>query len=352
ASSAAPKASGTCPSRRRRSSWRPAIRTVTNTRIAATTMNTTCLVGETSIPKRCQPVGRCHSPNPNGSSTTRLSDVCSKIALPMSGPCIIARTSSRERAAATARRGTRATPAADRATSGAWPRSSGRRPDPSPPRSVPPPTPREGGRPSPFRFALSRFPFRGFRVALDPIVQAHEPAHRTQEESRDRQERASVQPAVHDPAEPAEHEDDGGELKADGDVRVALTEIATEPISVVVGHVARGNLPACEKFRKQGTGRANLCGAWEYDVLTLRPDDAEPFPFAPPFFPASRRRRAARATGPGARRPPGAGGAPHRRPERRARRHPHRRLLGRPSPAARRPRPRQDADGIHGGPSP
>ncbi len=50
-------------------------------------MNTTCFVGETSIvvPGMSQGPGRCHSPNPNGSSTNLLSPVCSKIILPMFG---------------------------------------------------------------------------------------------------------------------------------------------------------------------------------------------------------------------------------------------------------------------------
>src|SRR5437773_1438199 len=185
ASIAAPKPCGAFPSRCRRSIWRPAIRIVTNTRVAATTMKTTCLVGETSIPKRCQPVGRCHSPNPNGSSTTRLSDVCSKIALPMSGPCIIARTSSRERAAATARRRTRA--------------------------------PRQASPPSPPPAPLPLDPLRGRPSRQHATVHASQPPRRTYQEPGEGEQRTSVRPAVHYLAEPAEYEDEGGGLKAHGD---------------------------------------------------------------------------------------------------------------------------------------
>src|SRR5205814_2166008 len=57
-------------------------------------------------------------------------------------------------------------------------------------------------------------------------------------------------------------------------------------------------LPACEKFRKQSQNRANLCGAWEYDVLTWSQNATQPVPHPPSRIPASRRRRAARAAHP------------------------------------------------------
>jgi len=120
--------------------------------------------------------------------------------------------------------------------------------------------------------------FSPVRIALHAIIQAHEPAHRTDEEAQDSEQWAGVQPAIQEPPEPAEDQDDGGQLEPYRDVFVALAEATREPIVVVVGHDADGNMPACEKFRKQSPERANLCGAWEYDVVTLHPMTPNPAP--------------------------------------------------------------------------
>src|SRR5205823_5925023 len=113
------------------------------------------------------------------------------------------------------------------------------------------------------------------------------------------------------------------------DVRIALAEAPAETILLVIWHNADGNIPACEKFRKQSQNHANLCGAWEYDVLTWSQHDGKPIPHLAPVresfrasrIPAARRRRAARA--------------PHPRPRRPAR--PRRSPYRGPAPGSRRP---------------
>src|SRR5436853_644160 len=198
ASTPAPKPCGALPSRWRRCTWRPAYQMVRNTSSAATIMNTTCLVGETSMPSRRQPVGRCHSPSPNGSSITWLSDVCSKIALPMSGPCVSARISS----------------------------------------------------PVPFP-----------SVVPYAVIDVHEPAEPAHPRAHQREQRPRPQPAIHHPAERAEREDGEREAEAQRDVGIAFAEAPAEAIALVVWHGAAGNIRPCEKFRKQSYKRATLCGA-------------------------------------------------------------------------------------------
>src|SRR5207248_4238225 len=61
----------------------------------------------------------------------------------------------------------------------------------------------------------------------------------------------------------------GGDAEGEGDVGIAFAEAPAEAARVLRGHGAGGNIPACEKFRKQSPDPANLCGAWEYDVVTL-----------------------------------------------------------------------------------
>src|SRR5439155_26356995 len=100
-------------------------------------------------------------------------------------------------------------------------------------------------------------------------IQAGEPARPTYHQPVEGKQRTIVLPAIPYPAEPAEYQEDCCELKAHGYVGIALAESPTEPIPVVGSHVAARNLPACDKFRKQTTRPANLCGAWEYDVITL-----------------------------------------------------------------------------------
>ena len=86
ASTPAPNPPGARPWAWRRCTCLPAYQIVRNTSAAATSMNTTCLVGETSSPNSFQPVGNFHSPSPNGSSMRWESDVSAKITAPMSGP--------------------------------------------------------------------------------------------------------------------------------------------------------------------------------------------------------------------------------------------------------------------------
>src|SRR5207245_9870316 len=117
----------------------------------------------------------------------------------------------------------------------------------------------------------------------------------------------------------AEREDCEREREPERDVRVALAEAPAEAILIVGGHDADGNIPACEKFRKQSHNHANLCGAWEYDVLTWSQHDGKPIPhlatvresYRASRLPAAKPRRAARARHTRARRPARAGTPRH-----------------------------------------
>src|SRR6266568_3400852 len=230
----------------------------------------------------------------------------------MSGTCIIARISSPGKAAAAAPPGIRAPRAAGGGRRDLSPRSRADRPTPTPAppsrsasgtgrpageraspaaaasprrtapgrprrrrapprvrRSPPPPpsaphqVPRATRRTSPVPRAPrplrppSPVPFLRFRVPLHAIVEAHEPAYGAGEEAGDGQQGTRMQPAVHHPAEPAEQQDDGGQLEPHRNVRIALAEAAREPVFIVRGHHADGNIPACEKFRKQSQNHAN-----------------------------------------------------------------------------------------------
>src|SRR5438046_1045016 len=78
-------------------------------------------------------------------------------------------------------------------------------------------------------------------------------------------------PGHADPSRGAEHQNGERKGEAEGDVRIAFAEAPSEPVfrvRIVYRHDVDGNLSACEKFRKQGPDLANLCGAWEYDMLT------------------------------------------------------------------------------------
>src|SRR6266853_108586 len=317
ASIAPPKPLGALPRRWRRSTCQPAYFMVTNTSSAATSMNTTCLVGETSRPNRRQLVGSCHSPNPNGSSTTWLSAVWRKIMAPISGswPCIIAGTWSPQRAAATRRRGSRATSRAAANGRGAAPRASTTPPEtrlvrpcrrasaketavagrssragaarsrraapvsPWPHRSrrayrragrLPRPAPRPilRAKRTASRLALPAPGSPLPAVLLHLIVDPHEPREPAEKPAGDGEERQGMQPAVDQPAECAEGENGEREGEAQGDVRPALA-VALARLVVAIWHQPSGNLSACEIFRKQTVRPANLCGAWEYDMLTL-----------------------------------------------------------------------------------
>src|SRR5438132_227706 len=85
-------------------------------------------------------------------------------------------------------------------------------------------------------------------------------------------------PAPDHPSQRAEREDRDREGEPQGDVRIAFAEAPAEAILLVIWHDADGNIPACEKFRKQSHNHANLCGAWEYDVLTWSQHDGKPIP--------------------------------------------------------------------------
>src|SRR5438876_3078472 len=117
--------------------------------------------------------------------------------------------------------------------------------------------------PSPFP---SLFPVR---ISLDAVIDAHETAEATHTRAHEGEPGTRAEPAVHQPSQRAEEQDGEGEREAERDVRVAFAEALGEPVFVVVRHDADGNIRACEKFRKQSPERANLCGAWEYDVVTL-----------------------------------------------------------------------------------
>src|SRR5438132_7015497 len=351
ASTAAPKPCGAFPSRWRRATWRPPYQIVRNTSAAAMPMKTTCLVGETFTPKITQSVGRCVS-RPNGHSITWLSEVCSKMALPISGPWIISGIPSPQRAAAKAPRGSRATraarqgrrarsphtPAAPRAPAPEHPSRRANGPGKPaggrasrvaaapPPRAVPPPPPPRRsphpGRhptappppPAPAQGAAARGTASPLRVALHAIVDGHEPAEPADRGAHQREPRPRAEPTVHHPSQRAEGEDRDREGEPQGDVRIAFAEAPAEAILLVIWHDADGNIPACEKFRKQSHNHANLCGAWEYDVLTWSQHDGKPISRLASRIPAARRRRAARAPHSRPRRPARPGRPPQRGP--------------------------------------
>src|SRR6266850_2976203 len=269
ASIAPPNPWGALPRRWRRATCQPAYFIVTTTSTAASSMNTTCLVGETSRPKRRQPVGREISPH--GASITWLSAVWRKIMAPISGswPGIIAGTWSPQRAAATRRRGSRATSRAAAGGRGAAPRAAaaprGIRPVrpsrrasargiavaarssrvaaarprrtgpalPSPRRSPPAvrpidPRPRPASRPTrgaagkASRLTLPASPFPLPRTFLHRVIDPHEPREPAEKAAGDSEQRQGMQPAVDHPAQRAEGEDGEGEREAEGDVGPAL----------------------------------------------------------------------------------------------------------------------------------
>src|SRR6266576_1819921 len=109
-----------------------------------------------------------------------------------------------------------------------------------------------------------------------------------------------IAPSRPPPSQRAEGEDRDREAEPQGDVRIAFAEAPAETILLVVWHDADGNIPAWEKFRKKSYNHANLCGAWEYDVVTLEihvtPNPAPiPRPSSPPLGDVELLERLARA---------------------------------------------------------
>src|SRR4029077_19795776 len=139
------------------------------------------------------------------------------------------------------------------------------RPSPPPPPPAPLRAPRGPGTASLPCAALAAL---AARVPLDAVIDVHEPAKATEPGAHEGEQRPGAKPAVNQPPRSTEQENRERERESERAVRVALAKAPAEAILIVGGHDADGNIPACEKFRKQSQNRANLCGAWEYDVLT------------------------------------------------------------------------------------
>src|SRR5205814_8654780 len=140
---------------------------------------------------------------------------------------------------------------------------------------------------------FGEFPYHGIQHAAE-----------AQQRAQQREDAVGSSLAVHPLTHEYRDQDGGGQLDPEPGVAERTRAYHGE------------KLRAYEKIRKQTPHDATLCGAWEYDVLTWSPHDIQPIPhpatvresFRASRLPAPRRRRAARAAGPGACRPPSAGG--------------------------------------------
>src|SRR5207253_919685 len=125
-----------------------------------------------------------------------------------------------------------------------------------------PPTRRPGNDRSPSRpvlVGLREFPNQGVQRAAE-----------AEQRSEDREDAVGASLAVH----PLPHED----RDQDGD-----GQLDPEPGVAERSRAFHGaKLRACEKFRKQRADRANLCCAWEYDMLTWIEHAVQPFPSPAP----------------------------------------------------------------------
>ena len=72
-------------------------------------------------------------------------------------------------------------------------------------------------------------------VALDSVVDAHEPAESAEQSSDDRERRPAMKPPVQQPSEGAEKQDREREGEAGADVRIALAETSADRFLSSVG---------------------------------------------------------------------------------------------------------------------
>src|SRR2546425_2289845 len=127
------------------------------------------------------------------------------------------------------------------------------RPATTPPSPAPPPP--RGGRRTASPLPAPRFPLPlvGFGVALDAIIDAHEPAEPAEQRARDREQRPRPEPAVQQPPQGAEGEDGGREAEPHAHVRVALAEALGGAVLIVGRHEPAVTYALVKNFASKGS---------------------------------------------------------------------------------------------------